>query len=130
MHFLDVDVHLARSAFLHVLLQLVNLGALAADDDPRPGGLDDYPQLVARPLDFYRAHARRLQFVFQFVLQLDVFEQQLVVVARDEPARLPGLGVAEPKSVWMNFLSHNSPVSALLSPSFCPWLWELPCAFP
>lgn len=33
---LDIDVDLAAQLFLEVVAQLVDLGALAADDDPRP----------------------------------------------------------------------------------------------
>ena len=66
-------------------------------------------QLVAGTLDLNGAHTRRLQLVLQFVLQLDVFEQQLVVIPLDEPARLPRLGVSEPKSVRMYLLSHKTP---------------------
>src|SRR5262249_7930185 len=51
VHFLDVDVDLARSALLHFLFQLVDLGAFAADDDAGTRGLDDDAQLVARTLD-------------------------------------------------------------------------------
>jgi len=36
MHFLDVDVHFALGALLHILLQLVDFRALAPDDDARP----------------------------------------------------------------------------------------------
>src|SRR5204863_9141977 len=43
----------------------------------------------------------------QLVLQFDVCEQQLVVIALRKPARLPGLRVSTPKSVRMNFLSHR-----------------------
>src|SRR5581483_6425335 len=42
-------------------------------------------------------------------LQLDVFEQQLVIVPLDKPARLPRLRVSEPESVRMYFLTHSAP---------------------
>jgi len=61
---------------------------------------------VARTLDLNRTHARRLELFLQLVLQLDVFEQQLVVVPLHKPARLPRLGVAEAKTIRMDFLSH------------------------
>src|SRR5882724_8121720 len=93
MHFLDVDKDLARGAFLQVNLELVDLRAFASDDDPRTGNLD-------------RAHARRLEFVLQLFLQLDVFQKQLVVIALHEPARPPRLGVTQAKPVRMDFLSH------------------------
>src|SRR5271157_255291 len=106
VHFLDIDMHFARSLLLQILLQLVDFRALAPDDDPRTRRLDDDPQLVARTLDLDRAHARRLELFLQLGLELIVFEQQLVVVLLDKPARFPRLGVAEPESVRMNLLSH------------------------
>src|ERR1700691_1177421 len=51
VHFLDVDKHFARRALLQVDLQLVDLRALAPDNNSRPRRLDDDPQLVARPLN-------------------------------------------------------------------------------
>src|SRR4029077_21037326 len=76
------------------------------DDDAGTRRLDDHSQLVAGTLDFDRADARRLELVFQLIPQLDVFEQQLVVIALHKPARLPGFGIAQAKTVGVNFLSH------------------------
>src|SRR5208283_3234166 len=89
------------------LLQLVNLRTFAADDDARTRGADDDAQLVAGTLDIDRADASRLELLFQFALQLDVFQQQFVVVTLYKPARPPRLGNAEAESVWMDFLSHS-----------------------
>src|SRR5581483_6331564 len=110
--FLNIDVHLAVRALLHFLLELVYLRAFAANNDSRARSLDDDAQLVARPLDFDRAHACRLELVLQFAFQADVFKQQLVVIAFDKPARLPRLGVSEPESVRMYFLTHKSAFSS------------------
>src|ERR1700730_10965905 len=106
MHFLDVDVDLAPGALLHIQLELVDFSALAPDNDARTRRPDNHPQLVAGPLDFNRADACGLELIFQLILQLDVFEQQLVVIPLDKPPRLPRLGIAETKTIGMNFLSH------------------------
>src|SRR6202030_763983 len=53
----DVDKHLARGPLLDVGLELVDLGALAADDDARTSSADDQAQLVAWTLDLDRADA-------------------------------------------------------------------------
>ena len=106
----DVDEHLARGALLDVGLQLVDLRALAADDDARTRRADDQPQLVARTLDFNRAHAGSLQLLAQLSLQLDVLDQQLVIAALDKPARLPRLVDAEAEPIRMDFLSHSFPL--------------------
>src|SRR5438128_5177752 len=106
VHFLDIDVDLARSALLHVLLELVDFSALAPDDNARTRRFDDDAQFVARALDFDRADAGGLKLILQLVLQLYVFQQQLVVITFDKPTRFPRLGVAEAKTIWVDFLSH------------------------
>ena len=107
VHFLNVDENvLAGSPLLQLRFQLVDFRAFASDDDPGPRGLDDDAQLVARPLDLDGAHARRLELLLQFRLQLDVLKQLLVVIPLGKPARLPRLGVAQPKTIRMNFLTH------------------------
>ena len=111
----DVDEDLAAGALLDVGLELVDLGALAADDDARTRGADDETQLVARTLDFNRADAGGLQLLAQLSLQLDVLDQQLVIAALDEPARLPRLVDAEAKPIRMDFLSHSFPLLRALS---------------
>src|SRR5437868_10223342 len=109
VHFLNIDVHIARRALLQVLLQLVDFRALASDDDSGTRRADDDAQLIPGTLDLNRADARRLELVLQLGLELHVFQQQLVVITLHEPTRLPRLGVAEPEPVWMDFLSHKSP---------------------
>src|ERR1700761_9307660 len=113
MHFLDIDEHVAVGALLQLHLQLVDLGALAADDDARTRRADNNAQLVARTLNLHRTHARGLELVAQLFLQLYVFQKQLVVIALNEPARPPRLGVSKAKSVRMDFLSHA--LTSLLS---------------
>src|SRR5205814_2715011 len=103
----DVDKDVTRGPLLQLALELIDLGSLAADDDAGTRSADDDAQLVARPLDLNRAHARRLQFFLKLRLQLVVFQQQLAIVALHKPARLPRLGIAEAKSIRMNFLTHN-----------------------
>ena len=125
VHFLDIDVHLAVRALLQLLLQLVDFSAFASDDDSRPGRLDDDAQLVARALDLDRADACRFELILQLVLQLDVFQQQLVVITLHEPARLPGLGVPEPKTIGMNFLSHRCSLTIHVARAPSPASWHL-----
>src|SRR5262249_10213841 len=107
MHFLDIDEHFPRSALLQLLLQLVDLRALAPDDDSRTCGAYDDAPLVPRPLDLYGADTRGFELALALFLEFDVFEKQLVVVALYKPARPPRLGIAEAKSVWMALLSHS-----------------------
>ena len=118
VHFLDIDKDIAVGALLQFHLELVDLGALAANDDARPRRLDDDAQLVARPLDPEGADARRLELFLELLLELEIFQQQLGVIALHEPARFPRLGVAQPESVRMNFLTHCYLLAPFLARAF------------
>src|SRR6266852_5928672 len=107
MHFLDVDVHFALGALLHILLELVDFRALAPDDDARPRRVNSHHQLVCSTLDVNRADARALQFLFQFLAELDVFVKQIGIVLVGIPPRLKRLVVAQPESVRVRLLSHS-----------------------
>ena len=91
MHFLDIDEHFALSTFGQVLLQLLDLGAFAADDDPRTRRAYGDAQFIARPVHFNQAHAGRFQPVCQRLLQFQVFLQELGVTLFGEPAGAPCL---------------------------------------
>jgi len=52
VHFLDVDVHFALGALLHFLLQLVDLRALAPDDDARPRRVNAHDQACSPRVRF------------------------------------------------------------------------------
>src|SRR5205814_2530076 len=80
VHFLDVDEDLTRGPLLQFELELVDLGAFAADDDARARRLDDDAQLVARTLDLDGADAGGLELLAQLRLELHVLEQQLAVI--------------------------------------------------
>src|SRR5581483_4967866 len=104
--FLDVDENLALSALGHILLELFDFRALAADDDAGPRGANGDPQLVAGPVDFDGADTGRLQSLAQRFTQFEIFLQQLGVALLGEPAGAPRLVETQPKTVWMNLLSH------------------------
>ena len=81
------------------LLQLVDLGALAADDDPRPRGEDVDLQLVGGALDLDLRDAGVREALLQRVAQIEVLVQQLRVVLVGEPARPPRLVEPQPEPV-------------------------------
>src|SRR5450432_277880 len=110
MHFLNVDVHFTLGTLLHVLLELVDLRAFAADDDAGARGIDAHDQLVSGALDVDGADARALQLFLELGAQLHVFVEQLGVVAIGVPARLPRFVVAQSKSVRVCLLSHAYPL--------------------
>src|SRR6185437_9081395 len=115
MHFLNVDEHFALGALGEIALQLLDLRAFASDDDARPRCADRHAKLIAWAVDFNRAQAGRLEASMQGLLQLDVFAEQLRVIRLREPPRPPGLGDAQPESIWMYFLSHALPTCSLRS---------------
>src|SRR5215831_19940265 len=83
-------------------------------------------QLVAWPVDFHGAHARRFQAPAQRFFQFQVFAQKLGVILLGEPPRPPRLGDAQPESVRMYFLPHATPCPPvppypLLSPRCAPY---------
>src|SRR6266704_1320721 len=109
VHFLNVDVHFALGALLHFLLELVDLRALASNDDARSRGVNAHNQFVGRAFDVDRADARALQLFLQLLAELHVFVKQIGVVLVGIPPRLPRFVVAQPESVRVRLLSHDSP---------------------
>src|ERR1700726_379813 len=110
MHFLNINVHFTLGALLHVLLEFVDLRALAADDDAGTRGVDAHYQLVGGALDIDGANACALELFFQLRAQLHVFVQKLSIVAVSVPAGLPRLVVTQAKSVRVCLLSHSYPL--------------------
>src|SRR6266404_1075600 len=106
VHFQDVNMHFALGALLHVLLQFVDLRALAPDDDAGTRGVNAHHQFVGGALDLDRADARPLQLFLQVLAELHVFVKQVGVVLVRVPPRLVRLVVAQPESVRMRLLSH------------------------
>src|SRR5437868_7031307 len=106
MNFLDVDEDFALGLLRQILLELLDLRALAADDDAGTRRAYGDAQLVAGAIDFDRAHTGALQPFPQRLLQFQIFLQQFGVALLGEPARTPRLIEAQPESVRMYFLSH------------------------
>src|SRR5581483_7063045 len=61
VYFLNIDEHLALGLLGEVLLELFDLGALAADDNSWTRRPDSNAQLIAGTIHFDRADAGRLQ---------------------------------------------------------------------
>src|ERR1700722_1826882 len=107
VHFLNINVHFALGALLHVGLQLVDFRPFAADDDSRTRCVNSHHQLVGGALHVNPADPRGLQLFLQRLAQDHVFMQQVGIVLLREPARLPDLVVAQPKTVRMCFLPQT-----------------------
>ena len=112
--FLNIDEDFALGLLGQILLQLFDFRALAPDDDSGTGSVNSDAQLIAGTIDFDRADAGGLQALAQGVLELQILAQELGVILLGEPPRPPGLGEAQPESVWMYFLPH---IFILRSPS-------------
>src|SRR5262249_61912956 len=104
---LDVDEDLAIRGFLNLLLQLVDLGSLAPDDDPGTRGVDVDLQLVRRALGLDSRNACVREPLLEILPKRKILMEQFGVVAIRVPTRPPGLVEAEPKSVRVNLLAHG-----------------------
>src|SRR5881409_2240543 len=104
---LDVEVDLLPRARLELVLQLLHLGALAADDDAGPRGEDGDPRAVRRALDVDLRDAGVVELVLDEAPDLDVLVQEVGVVLRREPARRPRPGRAEAEADRMRLLTHR-----------------------
>ena len=79
--------------------QLLDVGALLADDHARPRRLDGDPALLVRPLDHDLRYRRLLELLHQLLADLHVLVQQRAVLAlAGVPARIPGAVDAEPQA--------------------------------
>ena len=90
-----------------IALELVDLRALATDDDARTRRVDDDLQTIGGALDIDVRNAGAGKALLQIALQLQIFKQELAKLLLRKPVRMPVLVVAEAKTVWMNFLTHN-----------------------
>ena len=106
MDLLDRNQHFASGLHREIAFEFVDLRALAADDDSRSRGVDDDLQTIGGALDIDVRDAGAGKALFQIAFQFQVFQQELAKLLLREPMRMPVFVVAEPKTVWMNFLTH------------------------
>jgi hypothetical protein len=107
VNFLDRNQHFTTGAGRDVAFQLVDLRALATDDDPGPRRVDDDLQTVRRALDVDMRDAGSGEALLQLTLQPQVFDQEIAVLLFRKPMRMPVLVIAKAKTVWMNFLAQS-----------------------
>src|SRR5438094_1966101 len=86
---LDVEVDLLAGPHLQLVLQLLDLRALATDDDARPRRVDGDPSAVGRALDVDACDAGMVELVLDVAPDLHVLVEQVRVVLGGEPARAP-----------------------------------------
>src|SRR6185503_5537430 len=104
----DVHVNLLAGHFGQFFLELVDLGAFAADDDPRPGSQDGDAAAAGGPLDENPRHAGRFELLFERVANLAVLREQfseLLLVGI--PLRAPVLVDPDAQTHWIGLLAHR-----------------------
>src|SRR4029450_11426090 len=104
---LDVSVLLLAGPHLQLVLQLLDLRALAADDDAGAGGRDGDARAVGRALDVDLGDARVIELVLDEAPDLHVLVQERGVALRREPAGAPAPRHADPETDRMRFLTHR-----------------------
>src|SRR5271165_5446485 len=112
-HLDDVDRDFRGRQLRHLLAQLVDVGALLADDDAGAGRVDIDPRLLVRPLDDDLRDRRLLEALHQDVADLHVLVQQLAVLGPARvPAGIPRAVDAEAQPDRIDLLTHcASPLS-------------------
>src|SRR6266508_3015239 len=123
LHLEDVEGHLLVGDLVEVGADLVGLGAAAADDHARPGGVDVHPHPVAGALDLDPGDAGMRQAALEVPPDGDVLVQVALVVLVSEPTGFPVRGDPEPEAVRVDLLSHYE--ASLESTTTVMWLVRL-----
>src|SRR3989441_3585862 len=103
---LDVEVDLLLRPRLQLVLEPLHLGALAADDDPRPRRRHGDPGAIRRALDIDPGDPGVIELVLDVAPDLHVLVQQLRVVLGREPPRRPRPRDAQANADRMCLLAH------------------------
>ena len=121
-HLVDVYEDFPGRELPQLFLELFDLGALLADDDPRTGRVDVDLRLVGGPFDLDLRNTRVMKPALEETLDLEVLVQQLGVVVSRVPLRVPRLDHAHAENLGVRFLSHGQ---ALSSTTTVRWLRRL-----
>src|SRR5215475_2665872 len=109
----DVEMHLAAGHLLQVVAQLLDVGALLADDDAGARRVNGDARLLGRPLDDDAADAGLRQALLQIVPQTQVLVQHAGIVLVGVPARIPGAVDADAQADRIDLLTHLLALLAL-----------------
>src|SRR5690625_943052 len=105
----NVQVQLGIGELGDFLPQILDIRALAADDDTGPRRVDRDPALAVRALDHDAADSRLLGLLADELPDLDVFMQQVaIILGIGVPAAVPGPVDLQAKADRIDFLSHQS----------------------
>src|SRR5882724_8562086 len=104
----DVDDDVGGGDIGNALAQLVDVGALLADNDAGTRRVDRHAALFVRTLDHNPGDRRLLQFLVQHFADFDVLVQQLAVfVLAGVPTGIPRPVDAETQPDWIDLLTHR-----------------------
>src|SRR5262249_5785154 len=105
----DVDHDVGRREIGDLLAQLLDVGALLADDDARPRRMDRHPTLLVRALDDDLGDRRLLQGLLRsFAAPVVLVQQLALLILARVPARVPRPVDAETQSDRIDLLTHRS----------------------
>src|SRR5262245_28619964 len=106
-HLLDVEVDLLLGPALDLVLELLHLGTLAADDDAGARREDGDAGPVGRALDVDLRDARVVERRLDEPADLHVLVEEVGVALGGEPPRAPGPRGPEPETDRMGLLPHD-----------------------
>ncbi len=120
----DVQLDLLAGQLLQLATDAVGLGAAAADDDARAGGVDVNADAVAGALDLNLRDAGSLHALRHHATNGNVFLDVVLVQLVGVPTGLEVRGNAEPEPVRVYLLAHYRVPSLLLTTTVM-WLVRL-----
>src|SRR5262245_17847839 len=105
----DVDDDIGLREACDLAAQLLDVGALLADDHARPCRLHGDAALLVRALDYDLGDRGLLEVLHQLLSDQLVLVQELAVLGLARvPARVPGTVDAEPQADRIDLLTHRS----------------------
>ena len=117
-HLDDVEMHFRLRKARELAAQLLDVGALLADQDARTRGVHGHPALLVRALDHDLRDASLALHLQDVLAHLPVFVQQLAVLtAAREPAAVPGPVDADAQADGIDLVAHQAASSAVFSAS-------------
>src|SRR6266404_920451 len=105
--FNNIDVNLLASHLAQFLLELVDLGAFASDDNPRAGGENGDATTIGGALDENLGHRGRLELLLQQLANVTIFGKQFAeLFLAGVPLGTPIVIDSNAQADWIGFLTH------------------------